>query len=89
MSRQISPRENPLSVKDVARHFNVHPKTVRDWFADGLDHYRLGDRVFTSWAALERYARKSTANDFDLEFVGRFGERTEKADFAIVNPDEE
>lgn len=50
-------REKPIDVTGLADLMNVNPVTVRRWFKRGLDHVKLGGKVFTTLEALNRFGR--------------------------------
>ncbi len=53
-------RENPVSIKQVAEMFGVHRRTVEAWFGAGLERVKLGGRVYTTRAALQRFSVSDT-----------------------------
>ncbi len=53
-------RERPLSVKRVAAIFEVHSRTVERWFSLGLERVKFGGKVYTTKAALQRFAQHDT-----------------------------
>lgn len=64
MAQSEAPRR-PLTPKDVARRFAVHPVTVRRWADTGLLRFfttPAGHRRFTA-EEVERFERERFAND--------------------------
>ena len=51
--------ETVMGVADVSLLLRVHRRTVEKWFERGLEHVKLGGRVFTSKEALNRFAEQS------------------------------
>jgi hypothetical protein len=49
-------KEQVLSAKRVAKRLDVSHDTLRRWFTRGLDHVKIGGKVFTSLEALNRFA---------------------------------
>ena len=47
----------PLTLQQVADHFNVSVRTVRRWESAGLETYQMGRHVLTSREAIGRFAR--------------------------------
>lgn len=47
----------PLTLRQVADHFNVSLRTVRRWEAAGLETYQMGHYVLTSREAIARFAK--------------------------------
>jgi hypothetical protein len=53
-------RERPLSVACAAQLLRVPSRTVKKWFRRGLESVRLGDIVFTTREAIQRFAEPVT-----------------------------
>lgn len=68
----------PLSVKKVARAFEVTNRTVERWFDRGLDAIEMGGKLFTTRAALQRYGRlrPNEFNSAAVESLQSTAERT-------------
>ena len=47
----------PLTLQQVADHFQVSVRTVRRWEAAGLETYQMGRHVLTSREAIGRFAK--------------------------------
>ncbi len=48
--------ETPLQVSDVMKRFHVCRRTVENWFARGLEGFKLGGRVYTTLESIQRFA---------------------------------
>lgn len=57
-----SQREHAIPFGDVAIAFGVERRTVRHWFAVGLESIRRGRRLCTSNEALHRFASDDSKN---------------------------
>lgn len=68
----------PLSVKKVARAFEVNTRTVERWFARGLDAIEMGGKLFTTRAALQRYGRLRP-HDFNNAAVESLQSKAERS----------
>jgi hypothetical protein len=50
--------EKLVPVKKLSQQLDVHRRTIERWFEQGLDSIRIGRKVFTTRAALDRFARQ-------------------------------
>lgn len=47
-------------VPDIAKKFNVHPRTVWDWVYRGIiPHYRMGRSVYFKWEDIDEHLNQN------------------------------
>lgn len=68
-----------MSVKRVAQALDVHRRTVEKYFADGLEHLHIKGKLYTTKAALDRYAIKPAQAPRQSEGVDRRAHRAAEA----------
>jgi transposase-like protein len=50
-------KEQVIGAKRLAKRLDVSQDTLRRWFRQGLDHQKIGAKVFTTLEALNRFAQ--------------------------------
>jgi hypothetical protein len=51
--------EHVIDIESLAIRLGVHQVTIRRWFSRGLEHAKLGGKLFTSPEAVQRFSRQS------------------------------
>ena len=49
-------RERPMPLSKAAKFCSVDRRTIERWIAKGLESIKIGGKVYTSRAALQRFA---------------------------------
>ena len=49
-------RERPMPLNKAARFCSVDRRTIERWISRGLESIKIGGRIYTSRAALQRFA---------------------------------
>jgi hypothetical protein len=52
--------EQPLKATQAAKFIGICRDTLDDWFDQGLEHYRIGNRIFTTREAIHRFMRRQS-----------------------------
>jgi hypothetical protein len=52
--------ERPLSLQQVQSMFDVSRATAVGWLKNGLEHVRIGKRIYTSLEAIQRFSTPGT-----------------------------
>ncbi len=62
-SKTIDPTKPHATKDDVAEHFGVTRRTVDNWIADGVPHFKRGHTIRFSLAQLEEHFRQGKGRE--------------------------
>ena len=63
-------REQVIEYGSLAKRLKVSKDTIRRWIKDGLEHDKIGAKVFTSLEAVNRWRERTRGSiDKDAEFA--------------------
>lgn len=51
-------KETPLRIKEAAKLYDVHRRTIENWIGRGLECATIGRLVYTSKEAIQRFSRE-------------------------------